>query len=365
MRIASCLGLLLLASTAASAAPGKGTKASKASTADEDMDVEAEADAKPSKRSKAKAKAKAPTGESDEKSSRKKLDESGDDETEAEDDEKPADSSKRAAAADESEDGDELEVEPMIVRTAPRARAKREFYFRAGVAHVKPRTTSSGMVLEPVGIAKLMPMEPPKGGIVTDDSNVFTAILGFAPATFRGYLAFETLIGIPKSSKLKATGDLATKSLAPNALDLIPTGVPPLGEEIGEASAAPLMVTAVVRTPELGGRVRLYAGAGPSVLLVRSAKVTNKVLTEVATPRIETSPTVGVVAQIGVDVKLYKQLHARLDLKEMWYLPTETRISNIHVRTTIPLLETVEVGSSRSQVQANPIVVQFGIGASF
>ena len=73
----------------------------------------------------------------------------------------------------------------------------------------------------------------------------------------------------------------------------------------------------------------------------------------------------GVVAQAGIDVRLSKRIYARLDIKEMWFRPAETRISNIHVRTTIPLLDTIEVGSSSSQVQANPLVVQFGIGAGF
>lgn len=334
MRMASWLGILcMVASTTAAAAPRKSGKVSRSTVEDAD----------------------------DEETPRKKQPAAIEDD----EDEAPAKTkSKVAKVEDDEDDGEEIEV---AVRTPakPGARAKREFYFRAGIAHVEPRTKSSGMVLEPVGIAKLMPMDPPKGEIVTDPANIFTAILGFAPATFRGYVSFETLIGLPKKSKLRATGDLANKSLAPTALDLIPTGVPPLGEEIGEASAAPLMVTATFRTPELGGRVRLYAGGGPSLLLVRGAKVTNAVLTEVATPKIETSPTLGVVAQAGIDLKVYKRVYARFDVKEMWFMPTETRITNIHVKTTIPLLETIEVGSSRSQVQANPLVVSFGIGAGF
>jgi hypothetical protein len=276
---------------------------------------------------------------------------------------------------EEEEEGDEEEGEEeeeavaqpeVVVRETPKPRKTgREFYFRAGIAHVEPRTKSGGMVMEPAGITKLVPMPPVQGGIVTDPANVFTAILGFAPATFRGYVSFETLIGIPKSAKLRATGNLANMSLAPTALGLVDTGIPPLGEELGEASAAPLMLTVVARTPAYKDRVRAYIGAGPSVLIVRNAKVTNKVLTEVATPKIEITPAVGFVAQVGVDVKLYKRLHARLDIKEMWFQPSESRITNIHVKTTIPLLETVNVGSARSTVQANPLIVQFGIGASF
>lgn len=282
------------------------------------------------------------------------------DDEDEESDEEATSATRRTASEDQGETTDEV----MLVSKVTRSPVKREFYFRAGFAHVDARTKSSGMQLEPVGITKLMPMAPPQGEIVTDPSNVISAIIGFAPATFRGYLAFETLIGIPKSSKLKATGDLANMSLAPTALDLIPTGVPPLGEEIGEANAAPLMVTAVARTPELGGRVRLYAGGGPVVLLV-SARITNSVLTEVATPKIETTPAYGVVGQAGIDLKLWKSISARFDVKEMWLTPSETRISNIRVKTTIPLLDSVEVGSAKSQVQAHPLVFQFGVGASF
>lgn len=282
-------------------------------------------------------------------------DEDSDDEVE-----KPA--GKRADEADQA-DRPTVDREPSKPR--PRAARETEWFFRAGIAHVEPRIASGGMQIEPAGITRLVPMPPVKGGIETSPTNVFTAILGVAPATFRGYLAFETLIGIPKSAKLRATGDLANMSLAPTALDVVPTGIPPLGSELGEASAAPLMVTAVARTPPIGGLVRAYIGGGPSVLIVRNARVTNPVLTEVATPKIEISPAVGFVGQVGVDVQLYKRAYARLDIKEMWFQESESRISNIHVKTTIPLLDTVDVGAATSRVRANPLVVQFGIGASF
>lgn len=269
------------------------------------------------------------------------------------------------AAAEPEED---LAVEEVVER--PRKKKKRnkaetEIYFRAGIAHVEPRIASSGLELEPVGIVKLAaPMGPVQGGIETDPTNIFAAIIGVAPSWFDGYIAIETIIGIPKKAKLRAKGDLANKSLAPTALDLVPTGVPPLGEELGEASAVPPMVTVVLRTPKLGP-VRMYVGAGASVLFVRDAKITNKVLTEVATPKLEIDPALGFVAQGGIDVQIYKRFYARLDVKELWFQPAETRISNIAVKTTIPLLETVQVGSGRSESTANPIIVHFGIGATF
>ena len=262
---------------------------------------------------------------------------------------------------------DEASEDDLAVREPARAakRPSTEIYFRAGIAHVEPRITSGGLELQPEGITKLAtPMTPVQGGIETDATNIFAAIIGVAPGLFHGYIAIETIIGVPKKAKLRAKGDLATKSLAPTALDLVPTGVPPLGEELGEASAVPPMVTIVVRSPALGP-VRFYAGGGASILFVRDAKITNKVLTEVATPKLEISPAFGVVAQAGIDVQIYKRFYARLDVKELWFQPAETRISNIHVKTTIPLLETVNVGSAKSEATANPLIVQFGLGASF
>jgi outer membrane protein W len=275
------------------------------------------------------------------------------------------DAEKQTAKVDDPDTIDESE---LAIEEKPKRKKKRsswgELYFRAGIARVDPRIKSSGMELQPEGILKLQPMEPVQGSVKTDPTTIFVSSIGYAPALTRGYFAIETIIGIPKRAKLRATGDLANKSLAPMALDLIPTGVPPLGEELGEAQAVPPMVTLQLRSPMLGP-VRVYVGGGVSVLFVKDAKVTNKVLTEVATPKLEIDPAIGFVAQAGVDVKLFSRFYARLDFKEMWFQPAETRISNIHVKTTIPLLETVKVGSARSESTANPIIVQLGIGASF
>lgn len=274
-------------------------------------------------------------------------------------------------ATDDDDDDDDDEIDHVAIRRAKRARAAAratpatELYFRAGVAFVRPGITSSGMTLEPVGLARLAtPMGPVQGGVESSPSTVATAILGIAPGALRGYVALETIIGIPQKTQLKAYGDLATMSLAPTALDLIPTGVPPLGTELGEASAVPLMLTALFRPPALGP-LRAYVGGGASVLFVTGAKITNPVLTEVATPKLEISPSLGVVAQAGIDLHLFGSIYARVDYKMMWFEPAETRISNIHVRTDIPLLETVHVGSARSTATANPRIIQIGIGANF
>ncbi len=275
-------------------------------------------------------------------------------------------------SADDADDADAADAADAAV--APRARKaearkakarhRNVFYFVAGVAHIEPRVASGGLQFDPNGIASLAATGPVQGGVESNPSNIFAGMIGFAPAVLRGHVAFETLVGLPKTTKLRATGDLANKSLAPFALDFVPTGIPPLGSELGEVKSTPPMVTAIFRLPALGP-LRFYVGGGASVLFVRDAKITNPVLTQVATPKLEVTPAFGAVGQIGVDIHLFDRFSARLDIKELWFQPSHATISNIRVPTTIPLLETVDVGSATSVLQANPIVVQAGIGASF
>lgn len=258
------------------------------------------------------------------------------------------------------------EVVASVTKPPHRHRRHRNvFYFVAGVAHIDSRVASGGLQLDPEGLASLAAMPGPvQGSVESDPSTILAGMIGFAPAALRGYVAFEALVGAPKTTKLRATGDLANKSLAPAALGFVPTGIPPLGSELGEVKATPPMVTAIFRLPALGP-LRFYVGGGASVLFVRDAKITNSVLTQVATPRLEVTPAVGAVGQVGIDIHLFDRFSARLDIKELWFQPSQATISNIRVHTTIPLLETVDVGSAKSVLQANPIVVHVGIGASF
>lgn len=249
------------------------------------------------------------------------------------------------------------------VSRTPAAKPRNRFYVRAGVAYVDPRMSSGSLQLQPTALASLAATMPPQGGIETDASSIFAGIIGFAPAALGGRVAFETIVGAPATMQLHATGGLATQSLAPTALG-VPTGIPPLGRDIGQASAVPPTVTVVYMLPDLGP-VTPYVGAGASVLFVTDAKITNPVLTAVATPKLDISPVAGVVAQAGLDVHVGGSFYARLDVKELWYQPADTTISNIQVHTTIPLLEVVDVGSAKSVVTANPIIVQAGLGFDF
>jgi outer membrane protein W len=238
-----------------------------------------------------------------------------------------------------------------------------ELYFRAGVASVDPRMASGGFELEPSPLAGLAGIMTPQGGLTTDTATLVAAIIGVAPAVFRGHVAIETIIGLPQTTHLRATGQLATQSLAPTVLGL-QTGIPPLGTNLGEAKAVPPLVTVVFRLPAIGPVVA-FVGGGASVLFITDAKVTNPVLTQVATPKLDISPAVGLVGQAGVDIHLGGRFYARADVKEMWFQDTTSTITNIRVHTDIPDLETVDVGSVKATVSARPIIFQAGIGMNF
>src|SRR5689334_9115591 len=173
-----------------------------------------------------------------------------------------------------ADEGDDDDAEARPARKA-RARDRNQLYVVAGVAHVDARVASGGLQLDPTGLASLAAMPGPvQGGVESDPATILAGMIGFAPAALRGYVAFETIIGVPKTTQLRATGDLANKSLAPTALGFVPTGIPPLGTQLGEAKATPPMLTAILRLPALGP-LRFYVGGGASVLFVTDAKITN------------------------------------------------------------------------------------------
>jgi outer membrane protein W len=171
------------------------------------------------------------------------------------------------------------------------------------------------------------------------------------------------VLGVPFTVKFKATGTLRDMSIAPTALG-IPTGVPAIGEELGEAKAAPPLVTAVYDLK--AGKVRPYVGAGLAVLLSYDAKMTNPILTEVSQPDMSIAPAPGLVLQTGIEAKLHKRIYARADVKFIALMLARARAEHVQVRAPeLPLFDTVEVGTAKMDVWVNPLIVQLGVGTDF
>lgn len=237
-------------------------------------------------------------------------------------------------------------------------------YLRAGILHMQPYSESEEVVLAGVeGAASLAVMDGPiaGSGVALDPMTKPAVIVGYTLPWWGERVSLETVLSTPLHVKFRATGSLRDMSIAPTALG-IPTGVPPLGSELGEAEAAPPLVTAVYRLAKLGP-ILPYAGTGVSVLVTYNARATNPVLTEVEEPRMKVDPGLGLVLQAGTDVRLWRRVHLRADVKYIAFMKASATVENIHVRTpTIPLFESAEVGSATMGLWVNPLIVQVGLG---
>ncbi len=264
-----------------------------------------------------------------------------------------------------SEPAPEVVAEP--VRVAPAKAKRKRFYLRAGIVHVAPLAVSREMELADVdGAASLAIENGPIAGSGADVSSATVPglIIGYVLPWLDGKLAIETVLGTPLTVKFKATGTLANESIAPSALG-IPTGVMPLGSELGEAKAAPPTLT-LVYSLQQRGPIQPFIGAGIAVMFAYDAKVTNPMLTEVSQPTMEIAPAPGLVFQGGFEAKLYKGIYARLDVKFIALMMARAEVHHIQVRTPeLPLFDTVEVGTAKMNVWINPLIIQAGIGLDF
>jgi outer membrane protein W len=254
-----------------------------------------------------------------------------------------------------------------VTKTATSATARHPFYVRAGVALVKPLASSRELELADIsGSASLAVQNGPIAGSGADISSatIPAVILGYQTRLLHGRLAFETVLGAPFTVKFRATGTLANESIAPMALG-IPTGVPALGPDLGEATAAPPLVTAVYK-PRTTGTFRPFVGGGVAVLIAYGARVTNKLLTEVSQPEFVITPAPGLVLQTGADVHITSRWYARLDVKFIALMQARAEVKHVQVRTPeLPLFDTVEVGTAKMSVWVNPLIVQGALGADF
>ncbi len=250
---------------------------------------------------------------------------------------------------------------------ANKQRSAKRFYVRGGVAHIAPLSTSRPMELADVdGAASLAVQNGPiEGSGSTVSSATIPAItIGYKLPFGGDHLSLETVLGLPFTVKFRATGTLANESIAPMALG-IPTGVGPLGPELGEAKAAPPQITLVYNIMP-HAKVQPFVGAGVAVLFAYDAKVTNPMLTEISQPEMSIAPAPGLVLQGGLEAKIYKGLYARLDVKFIAFMLARAEVRHIQVRTPeLPLFDTVEVGTAKMSVWVNPLIIQGGLGVDF
>ncbi len=246
--------------------------------------------------------------------------------------------------------------------------SKTRFYFRAGGLHLAPFVNSDNVVLSDISpFAQLAVQEGPieNSGAGMSALTVPAAIIGYVLPYMDGRISIETVLALPLTLDLKVTGAMATESLAPYALGNVPTGVPALGESLGTAKALPPLVTAVYRF--LPGRAfPPYVRAGLTFMYVYDEQVNNQVLTSVSKPTLEIGNGYGVVAQAGIEARIYDRYFATLDVKTILGLSIEAVVHDIYVETPeLPLFETAEVGDASVEIGIIPLIITAGVGADF
>lgn len=250
---------------------------------------------------------------------------------------------------------------------APAHHDKKPFYFRVGALYMKPFARSGPMTLSGVdGPASLALSDGPIPGSGASVDPIWdpAAIIGYRLPWLHRHISLEIILGLPLTVKFKATGTLANQSLAPTALG-IPTGVQPLGPDMGEAKAIPPVITATYSIIN-HGYVQPYVGVGFALMFTYDAKVTNQTLVMAGTPTMSVDPAAGFVMQAGIDFKLYRSWFFRIDAKYIAFMAANATVNNIKVTTPdIPLFGTVNAGNAKMSLDVNPLVVQAGVGLDF
>lgn len=260
---------------------------------------------------------------------------------------------------------DEDEAEPAVVKTATKAAPHRtRFYFRAGAMRQSVTLGAPSFSLQ-TDLAIDTSSVGQGSGVETQDNKIpVGAIIGVVLPVGKRKLSLETVLGIPTPTKFKATGKLATDSLAPTFMGM-ETGIEPLGSDLGEVTFAPPIVTAVYRVAKLGP-VTPVVGTGVMVLMGRNGKITNAVLQEAGDPKLSIKPSPGLVVQGGLDIQLWKRVAARLDVKYVLGMKVNATIEDISVTPkAIPSLGSIEVGDAVLSAKVAPLIIQAGLGVDF
>jgi outer membrane protein W len=245
---------------------------------------------------------------------------------------------------------------------------KTRFYFRIGGLHMAPNVNSDEVSLSNLSAFAQLAVEPGPiagSGATVESLTVPAAMIGYVLPYLDGRLSIETVLGLPLELKMKATGSMATESLAPFALGNVPTGVPALGEDLGTAKGIPPVVTAVYRfLPDQW--FHPYAGGGLSMMFVYDAKITNPLLTSVSEPTMDVGTGFGLVAQGGIEARVYDRYYATLDLKTIVGMSMEATVYDIYVETPeLPVFDTAHVGDATVELGLLPLIVTLAAGADF
>lgn len=208
-------------------------------------------------------------------------------------------------------------------------------------------------------------------GSSAGNKTTLGGVIGLYLPKTNHHLAVEVLLAPPLKLDFQVSKNAVDHSLAPTALngsnaDAIPTGVPPLGRNIGTFKALPPNFTIVYR-PWVDTMIRPYIGVGAMYLYTYDTDVNNKVLNELGEPSLYLSKPVACVGQLGSDFNLPNNMFLNLDVKYVGCADVKSRLSNIKVNspTLSPTFGAVDVGSVSSTNHFRAVLYQISFGMHF
>ncbi|WP_290538771.1 MULTISPECIES: OmpW family outer membrane protein [Alcanivorax] len=239
-------------------------------------------------------------------------------------------------------------------------------YFRFGAIHMSPDIKTRSITLSNLSEIAEVAVEPgeQEGEAFSDPLTIPAAIIGYKLRWGDGGWSIETMAALPPTLELKAKGKLADEPLVTEA-NGIPTGVPALGEKVGETKVAPPMVTLVKRF-RMDHDFRPYVGLGAVYLFTYDSHVTNPILTEVGEPELEIQDKFGWVGQIGVDWRLSDYWWLAADMKYVSVKEVKAKVDRTFIRAPgLPQYQYAEVGDAEFVADMNVYAFHLGVGFTF
>ena len=280
---------------------------------------------------------------------------------------------------------------------------EQHLYYRLGYSRILIKGDSSPVVLSDLSPTASLSVQP---GPIPDSGANFRSItkpmgiIGFILPWFGGHFSVEAMLTSPLKFEFDFTGNAATQSLGPNAINVgalasnlptlynllppslqnlgvIPTGIPPLGHKIGSFNALPPVLTLVYHPgtfrPLPFLRVRPYIGAGVAWLMTYNKDITNPTLTnpeataKYGQPQLTLSRPFACVGQAGLDIGLPAGFYLTADARYIGCADVQAEMHNISVvsPTLSPFIGPIQVGNATSTIHIKILAVSLLIGTTF
>jgi len=281
------------------------------------------------------------------------------------------------------------------------------YYIRPGITAFEPKISSKEIVISGIPSSRIdfttfefdfsefaISDGPIEGSGSTFDGSTFPTVVVGLELPFDDViprLSLETILALPIEVEIKNTGTLANSSLAPNgianaassqlvsdlanALNISPdviqssvdflagltiggeeifaTGLPPLGEELGETKVLPPVTTLVYKFFDRA-IFNPYVGVGFTYLFAYEAKVTNPILLAVRKPEFDLVGSFGLVGQIGFNIDLTDQWFLNADYKRLENVSTKATLKGLAVDVPSEILSlvvpTAEAGNAKTEL---------------